>query len=93
MTINEIIDKNYDCFYKMLPYPNKEIYDGLTMEDIFHNVLVTAINKFENSEIEEKEGFEYVKKTLLMEILFSKKRIKSNIVSLDTVDCNNIADN
>lgn len=93
MTINKIIQKHYEQFYKMLPYPNKEIYDGLTMEDIFHNVLVTAINKFENSEIEEKEGFEYVKKTLLMEILFSKKRIKSNIVSLDTVDCNNIADN
>lgn len=83
MTINEIISKYYGTFRQMLPCQNQTIYDGNTSEDMLHNIIITAINKYGNRQVEEEAGYEYLKKTLLMEIKFSKKRKNSKIIPIE----------
>lgn len=77
MGINEIINRRYSELYKMLRDADKTLYESITVEDLFHEVLLTAMKKYKDKDITEEEGFEYLKKTLLREILFSKKRKKT----------------
>lgn len=74
MQIRKIIDKYYNNLHSLLPSTDIEIYNGYTYEDILNNVIITAINKWKNVEIDEETGYNYVRKTLLTEILFAKKR-------------------
>lgn len=87
MKIEDIINEKYEYFHSLLPNTDISIYDGYTFEDILSNVLLTAIKKFKAKDIEEEEGFEYIKKTLLTEILFSKKRkVKDKLIFTDKIN-------
>lgn len=78
MTITDIISRNYNKLYKLLPNIDSEVHDGLCFDDIFHNVLISAIKKYKKEDLEEEIGYELVKKMLLTEILFSKGRKVAN---------------
>lgn len=79
MTIGEIITKHFDEFSGMVRNPDVVIENGNTSEDLFQSAMVTAIKKFKG-EVDETEGYEYVKKTLLTEFFFSYKRKKRDIL-------------
>ena len=79
MTINDIISKYYNEFSGMVRNPDVVIENGNTPEDVFQNVMMTALKKYKG-EVEEREGYDYIKKTLLMEMFFSPKRKKRDIL-------------
>ena len=79
MNSNEIITKHYDEFSGMVRNPDVTIENGNTSEDIFQNAMMTAIKKFPG-EVDEKEGYDYIRKTLLTEFYFSFKRKKRDIL-------------
>lgn len=79
MTIGEIITKHYDEFSGMVRNPDVVVENGNTPEDTFQNCMVTALKKYKG-EVDEQEGYEYIKKTLLMEFKFSVKRKKRDFL-------------
>ncbi|MEE3491168.1 MAG: hypothetical protein VZR10_09880 [Methanobrevibacter sp.] len=81
MTIGEIITKHFTEFSGMVRSTDVVIEEGNTYEDIFDDVMLTAMKKYKG-EVDEKEGYEYIKKTLLLEWFFSKKRKNRDILVL-----------
>ena len=79
MTIGEIITKHFMEFSGMVKNTDTVIEEGLTYEDIFDDVILTSLKKFKG-EVSEQEGYDYIKKTLLLEFFFSKKRKKRDIL-------------
>ena len=79
MRIADVITAHFMEFSGMVKNTDTVIEEGLTYEDIFSNVMITALKKFKG-DVDEHEGFEYIKKTLLMEFLFSKKRKSRDIL-------------
>ena len=66
MTIKDIISKNYNYLHGFCT-ADKVISLSLTEEDILHNVCLTAMRKYKDGEIEEREGMDYLKLTLYIE--------------------------
>ena len=89
MTIGEIITKHFDEFSGMVRNPDVVVENGNTSEDIFQNAIVTSLKKFKG-EVDETEGYEYVKKTILMEAFFCWKRKKRDILVFDGTPLENI---
>lgn len=81
MTIGEIITKHFMEFSGMVRNTDMVVEEGNTYEDIFDDVILTALKKYKG-EVDEKEGYEYIKKTLLLEWFFSKKRKNRDILVL-----------
>jgi DNA-directed RNA polymerase specialized sigma24 family protein len=77
MTINEIITNHYDELHAYCS-SDKVISLSKTEEDILQDVLVTAMKKFKDKEITEREGMDYLKLTLYNEQLFQKARLKKD---------------
>lgn len=74
MTIGEIITTHFNEFSGMVKNTDIVIEEGNTYEDIFQNVMMTALKKYKDKEVDENEGLEYIKKTFLLEVFFSPKR-------------------
>lgn len=86
MTIREIITNHYDELHSYCS-ADKVISLSKTEEDILQDVLVTAMRKFKDSDITEKEGMDYLKLTLYNEQHFQKSRIKKDILRFfDSID-------
>lgn len=80
MTISEIITKHYIELSGMVRNQDVVVEMGNTSEDIFQSVMVTAIKKYKDKELDEHEGFEYLKRTYLLEMHFSPKRKSRDIL-------------
>lgn len=76
MTIGEIITKHYNEFRAMVR-TDIVIVNSKTQEDILQDVMITTLKKFKG-EIEEKEGYDYIKKTLQCEQFYSYRRKKAD---------------
>lgn len=74
MNIRDILSKHYKDFLDMCINKDIAVYGGKTSEDILNDSIITIINHFGEKDIEETEGFEYAKKTFLMEEMFSYKK-------------------
>lgn len=74
MTIHEILAKHYEKFHSMCINKDVAVYGGKTSEDILNDSIITIINHFGDRDIEEREGYEFAKKTFLMEEKFSYKK-------------------
>ena len=79
MTIGEIITKHFMEFSGMVRNTDTVIEEGNTYEDIFQNVIMTALKKYKG-DVDEEEGFDYIKKTFLLEVFFAPKRKKRDIL-------------
>lgn len=92
MNVNDVITKHYDELHK---YVSNNVVISLsnTEEDILHNVLITAMNKYKNDEVEEAECLAYIKKTLYYEQKFQqKKKSKDLHIYMDDISAYNISD-
>lgn len=92
MNVNDVITKHYDELHK---YVSNNVVISLsnTEEDILHNVLITAMNKYKNDEVEEAECLSYIKKTLYYEQKFQqKKKSKDLHIYMDDISVYNIPD-
>lgn len=86
MKINDIISKHYCELLAMCTNRDTPIYDSKTSEDILNDCTITTINHFRDRDITEEEGFNYYKKTFLMEAKFSYKRKNSRIIYTDNLN-------
>ena len=81
MNIRQIIENHYDELKKRVEEHND---NSIFMEpsDIFHNQLIRAINKYDDTDISEDEGLAYIKRDLYFESKFIPKR-EHDIVFVD----------
>lgn len=89
MTIGEVITKHFMEFSGMVRNTDTVIEEGNTYEDIFSNVMLTALKKF-RGDVSEQEGYDYIRKTLLLEFHFSKKRKNRDILVFTDAKFENI---
>lgn len=87
MTIGEIIDKRYKELYRMAKRKNVVVSKHQTSEDVFQNVMLMALNKWKDEDLDEDFGFKYLKKSLAMELKFQFNKIDNTEVSLDDEEC------
>lgn len=92
MTIGEIITKHFMEFSGMVRNTDTVVEEGNTSEDIFQNVMLTAMKKYKG-EVDEKEGYDYIKKTFLLEVFFSPKRKKRDILVFTGASLEKLPDN
>ena len=80
MKIGDVITKYFDHLHNEV---NGElvISQGRTTEDIFQDVCITAIRKYKDSDVDEEEALNYLKKTLFTEMHFSWNRKKGEIIT------------
>ena len=80
MKIGDVITKYFDQLHNEV---NGElvISQGRTTEDIFQDVCITAIRKYKDSDVDEEEALNYLKKTLFTEMHFSWNRKKGEIIT------------
>ena len=90
MTIGEIITAHFNEFSGMVKNTDIVIEEGNTYEDIFQNVMMTALKKYKGKEVDENEGLEYIKKTFLLEVFFSPKRKKRDMLVFTDASLENI---
>ena len=84
-TIREVISKNYNTLHNYCT-TDKVISLSKTEEDILHDVLITAMRKFKDRDIEESEGMSYLKLTLYNEQLMQTRRIcKDKLVFVEDI--------
>lgn len=74
MNIRDILSLHYAEFLAMCTNTDIALYGGKTSEDLLGEAVITAINKYKDSEITEEEGYEYIKKTFLEACLFAFKK-------------------
>lgn len=92
MTIGEIITKHFNEFSGMVKNSDIVIEEGNTYEDIFQNVMMTALKKYKDKEVDENEGLEYIKKTFLLEVFFSPKRKNRDMLVFTDASLDNFPD-
>ena len=90
MTIGEIITAHFNEFSGMVKNTDIVIEEGNTYEDIFQNVMMTALKKYKGKEVDENEGLEYIKKTFLLEVFFSPKRKNRDMLVFTDASLDNI---
>ena len=93
MSIGDIITAHFMEFSGMVRNTDTVVEEGLTYEDIFQNVIMTALKKYKGKEIDENEGIEYIKKTFLLEVFFSPKRKKRDILIFTDASLEKLPDN
>lgn len=91
MTISDVIAAHFDEFWSMVRRPDVVVEEGKTSEDIFQSAIYTCLKKF-SGDVDEKEAYDYIRKTLLTEFYFSPKRKKRDILVLTDSDFSNIPD-
>ena len=79
MTIREIISNRYDELHSYCS-ADKVVSLSKTEEDILQDVCMTAMRKFKDKDISEKEGMDYLKLTLYNEQHFQMARKKKDKV-------------
>ena len=79
MNIRKIIEQHYDELHSYCS-ADKVISLSKTEEDILQDVCMTAMRKFKDKDISEKEGMDYLKLTLYNEQHFQMARKKKDKV-------------
>ena len=80
MKIYDILNRHYEELLSTCT-GNKVISQGLTEFDILQDICIRAMKKYKETEIEEEEGYVYLKKSLNALKFFQKKRIGSEIIT------------
>ena len=79
MTINNVITAHYKEFRAMVKNSDVAVENGNTREDIFQDVMMTALKKYKG-EVDEAEAYDYIKRTLGAELFFQVRRKKRDIL-------------
>lgn len=79
MSIRDIISKHYNELLNQCTC-DKVVSQGRTECDILQDVCITAMRKYKESNIDEEEGYSYLKKTLFTEKHFQYSRKKGEII-------------
>ena len=82
MKISEIIQKNYEeLLDRCRKYNSAE--EIRCPEDVLHDILLTAITKYKDKEVDEEEVIHYLKRSLYFDSLHYFSRDKIHYVPLE----------
>lgn len=79
MDIATIIAKHYDTLKKMLKDTDRIVSQCKTDEDHLQDICMMAMKTQKNKNLTEQEGFDYLKKSLLMTLHFKNKKIDKTV--------------
>ena len=79
MGISEVITKHYHELRVYVKHPDVSVENGNTQEDVFQNVMVTAIKKYKG-DVDEAEALYYLKMTLGAEMFFQVRKKKRDLL-------------
>lgn len=86
MTISEIITKYYDQLHSQCD-PNIRYANSATEEDFLQDVCIKALTKYGDDDISEKEGKDYLEKTLFTQMAFKMKQFSTdNLVFFENIN-------
>lgn len=88
MTIGDVIERNYDALLKMVKRKDIVISCHKTPMDVFQDVMVTAVQKYKDNDIEEAEGMAYLRKAVAMAMKFQYNKKDSRELPIDDGQCN-----
>lgn len=89
MTIANIISSYYNELKSMCRDKERIVSEGRTDEDWLNDICLTALKKYRDTEIDEDEGKEYLKKNLLMSLMFKYKKIDNKISYMEDMELKN----
>ena len=90
MRISEVITKHYPELRVYVKHPDVSVENGNTQEDVFQNVMVTALKKYKG-DVDEEEAVHYLKMTLGAEMWFQVRRKKKDLLLFPGVDFENVS--
>ena len=82
MKISEVIERNYEDLLERCRKYNS-IEETREPEDVLHDIIITAITKFKDEDIDEEEAIHYLKRSLYFESKFYFSRDKIHYVPLE----------
>ena len=74
MKVRECLEKYYPVLCSTCRNLEQVIYDSKTCEDILNDIIISAIRKYADKDMDEEELFQNIKKQFLLELKFSWKR-------------------
>lgn len=90
MTMNEAIAKWYSHFIAFAKNTDTIVTDGWSRDDVVHDMLLMALRKYGDADVEEKELYDYLQKTVAMQLkLVNKKRNKREVALSDVHNYDN----
>ena len=87
MKISEVIERNYKYLQGFLKRRDIVLGRHQTSDDVFQNVMVMALNKYKERDVDESEGLSYLRKSLAMELKFQYKKIDNKELYIEDTDC------
>lgn len=73
MKINDILASAYTSLINICR-DTRVINEGKTCDDYINDVVLQALRKYRNKNVEWEEGYEYLTSNIYLELYFSKKR-------------------
>lgn len=75
MKIGEVIERHNGEWRRLLKKKDNVYSNHMTQEDVYQDVMVTALKKYGDKDINEDDGVKYILKTLNMELFFFPKKM------------------
>ena len=86
MTINEAIEKWYDHFIAFAKATDRVITNGYSTDDVIHDMLLMALRKWGEDDVDEQTLFDYLEKSCAMQLKFQNKKKNSKEVPFDSIN-------
>lgn len=86
MTINEAIEKYYNHFIAFAKNSETLVYDGRSTVDIVQDMMLMSLRKWGDEDVEEQVLFDYLQRSIAMQLKFSRKKKSSKEVPYDSVN-------
>lgn len=86
MTINEAVSRWYGHFIKFAKNTDVILYDGNSTDDVVHNMILMALRKWGDDDVDSQALYDYLQKSIAMQLKLSKKKKSSREVPYDSVN-------
>lgn len=86
MTIKEAIDKWYRHFIAFAKNTDTLVYNGRSTDDIVHDMMLMALRKWGEDNVDGQVLYDYLQKSIAMQLKLSKKKKSCKEVPYDSVN-------
>ena len=86
MTINEAVSRWYGHFIKFAKNTDVILYDGNSTDDVVHNMILMALRKWGDDDVDEHVLYDYLQKSIAMQLKLSRKKKSSKEVPYCSVN-------
>ena len=86
MTISEAIEKYYKHFIAFAKNAETLVYEGRSTVDIVHDMMLMSLRKWGDDDVEEQVLYDYLQRSIAMQLKLSKKKKSCREVPYDSVN-------